>query len=308
MADDKASGPVAMGEEILGGEGYGLEEAATIMRSAVQIAVEALTGVTPQAKSGRKGRVALSLGAYGATMRPSTEYSGAYFPPHMATAEGLRGWHATRLELFKHDPMIWKEIDLVAFETLPVIEEVQAVRKIMRGAERAKNWWVSCVFRGGERGNVLPDGTSVGRVVEAMLGDDEGVGEPPWGIGVNCTEAGKLGELVLELETEAERVLSEGRSKDKVEWPWLVIYPDGARGLAYNTSTQAWEAADSSHSPIPKEEKEWDEEMAQVVEQTMHRARWKGILVGGCCKTSPADIGKLRRRLDSLGKPMIEHP
>lgn len=30
------------------------------------------------------------------------------------------------------------------------------------------------------------------------------------------------------------------------------------------------------------------------------RGFWKDIFVGGCCKSTPEDIGKLRRRIDEL--------
>lgn len=272
-------------------------EAALLMRNAVRIAREAF--VTTARPGSGKGLVALSLGAYGATMRPSAEYSGAYSPAHMAGAEELGAWHRARLELYLEDVTTWKEVDMVAFETLPLVAEVLAVRKAMAGVEK-RRWWVSCVFGYTVQGrNFLPDGSSVETVVRATLKEGEAWGERPWGIGVNCIKVSKLGGLVQEFELAVEKVFREAGTG---EWPWLVIYPDGTKGEVYNTTTQLWEA-DSSRGGLELGEKRaWDEDVARVVQETRRRACWKGILVGGCCKSTPENIGKLRVSIDEMLK------
>ncbi|KAK5241213.1 AdoMet-homocysteine methyltransferase, partial [Exophiala xenobiotica] len=85
--------------------GIDKEEARGYMLSAVRIARDVFDG--------RPGLVALSLGAYGATMIPSTEYSGAY---GAMTEEDLYNFHMDRISTFTSSEE-WKEIDLVAFET-----------------------------------------------------------------------------------------------------------------------------------------------------------------------------------------------
>ena len=272
-------------------------EAATLMRSAVHIAREAFA-TTARPGSGR-GHVALSLGAYGATMHPSAEYSGVYFPAHMAGAEELGAWHRARLELYLEDTATWWEVDMVAFETLPLVAEVLAVRKAMTGVEK-RRWWISCVFGNPMQGrNFLPDGSSVETVVRAMLRAEEGWGERPWGIGVNCIKVTKLGELVREFELAVGKVIREFAIS---EWPWLVIYPDGTKGEVYNTATQWWEADTGKAAPEIEEKLAWDEELMRVVQETRGRACWNGILVGGCCKSTSKDIGKLRVRIDEMLK------
>lgn len=86
-----------------------------------------------------RGRVALSLGAYGATMLPSQEYTGKYDPDHL-TREGLREWHMRRVEPFfvpgwvedqGRVDEVWANIDMIAFETLPLVQEVLAVREVV---------------------------------------------------------------------------------------------------------------------------------------------------------------------------------
>src|SRR6266487_4346390 len=93
-----------------------------------------------------EGRVALSLGAYGATMIPGQEYSGKYDLDHMTIAQ-LRDWHLKRIgaffpgistqesedaenddeEVLREKKECWEVVDFVAFETLPLIREVEAV-------------------------------------------------------------------------------------------------------------------------------------------------------------------------------------
>ena len=276
-------------------DGYGRVEAATLMRNAVSIAKSAFTSeatVKPD-----NGLVALSLGAYGATMTPSQEYSGSYQPTSMLSVSGLQVWHKERLSIFREHVDTWKTIEFVAFETLPLRAEICAVRRVMTEANDAsvkKRWWISCVFP--NENLKLPDGSSVAEVVDAMLTDqiDGEKTQVPWGIGINCTKVRKLRDLVTELEDGIERLVKKG--KVEAEWPWLVIYPDGAEGLVYNSSTRTWEAK-PDEIPIGVE-KGWDEQVFNIAMEIRRRARWKGILVGGCCKTTPGDISKLRTRID----------
>ena len=207
------------------------DEASKLMRDGVSIARNSFKGTGREGK----GKVALSLGAYGATMIPGTEYSGVYDEGHRSVVQ-LNTWHAERLEAF--GPLqseCWEMVDFVAFETLPRIEEVKAVREVMSqlpdGME--KEYWISCVFP--RDGNVLPDGSSVREVVRAMI---SGKGRRPLGIGVNCTRVGKVEGLVLEFE-DAVRGLG-------VEGVALVLYPDGTRGEVYNTSTKEWEKVEGT--------------------------------------------------------------
>jgi homocysteine S-methyltransferase len=168
----------------------------------------------------------------------------------------LREWHFRRIGAFlpgageaergmseqekKEKEECWKSVDFVAFETLPRLDEVLAVRQVMErvnevvGEGKEKEFWISCVFPG--EGNVLPDGSSVKEVVEAMLG--KGKGARPMGVGINCTRVGKVEGLVKEFEREIQGMMERGEVVG--EWPSLVIYPDGTRGEVYDTVTKEW--------------------------------------------------------------------
>ena len=122
--------------------GYDKDEAKGFMRSAIPIAKSAFS--LHSKGRDKKGLIALSLGAYGATMRPSQEYTGDYPPTLMADTLGLSDWHAERLTVFTESQQTWDAIDLVAFETVPLLNEIYAIRrsmaKVVKGEERRK-WW-----------------------------------------------------------------------------------------------------------------------------------------------------------------------
>ena len=206
------------------------------MHSAVQIAHAAFEG--------RSGRLALGLGAYGATMIPGQEYSGMY--GDRVRVEWLREWHLQRVRLFYDGAealgaeRCWEKIEFLAFETLPLLSEVSAVREAMGAVAaettgRERGFWISCVFPG--RGNILPDGSSVEQVVRAMLGKKDGAAIPS-GVGINCTRVGKIEGLIVEFENAVKKMVDANEAD---QWPDLVICPDATNGEVYNTTTQQWE-------------------------------------------------------------------
>lgn len=243
------------------------------MRSAVKFARTALNQTSKSNQDGlsserERGRVALSLGAYGATMKPSQEYSGAYDAEH-STQDQLFSWHAQRLNVFLNDGIImvpsevadeeekqdreetWANVDLVAFETIPRVDEIHAARACVSALRNneTRDFWISCVFPGDE--NRLPDGSSVREVVQAMLGDRHNGSVLPTGIGINCTRVEKLESLVLEFEEAVAELVKKrvARQLSAKEWLSLLIYPDGTKGEVYNTTTKKWEKIDDGDKP-----------------------------------------------------------
>ena len=267
--------------------GIGVADAARLMRNSVSLARDAFGQAGGDER--REGLVALSLGAFGAILIPGAEYSGDYGD---GPKEGLAAWHRRRIEVFRGREETWRDVDVVAFETLPRLDEVSAVRQVMTqlghvGTSDRKPWWVCCVFPGEEQdgGFRLPDGSTVRDVVETMLG---GADSKPWGIGINCTKIWKMKNLIKEFE----QAVREGGH----EPPRLVIYPDGAGESVYNVVTQEWEERSETRGPV----KSWDEEMADLVGEVQRSGFWPGIVVGGCCKTGPGEIRVLSGRLKEL--------
>jgi homocysteine S-methyltransferase len=195
--------------------------------------------IAEAAKVRDSAAVALSLGPYGACMIPGQEYSGAYDAEH-DNEEALYAWHLERLRMFVEADggSLVERLQYVAFETLPRLDEVRAVRRAIRDSGITAPYWVACVFPGDE--GVLPDGSSIDDVVRAAVGPVEG-GNVPWGIGMNCTKIHKLPGLVEKFGVAVGEAVQEGIVATA---PYLVLYPDGTNGEVYNTTTQVWEKPD----------------------------------------------------------------
>lgn len=242
------------------------------MRHAVTLVADAiLTFSTPQ-----RAKVALSLGAYGATLTPSQEY-----PAAMSTEEALREWHAKRLAIFKSDPATWEKVEYVAFETIRTCTEVLAVRQAAHGVGR--KWWISCV---------MPEVAcrEVKEVVRCMVRPLGERYETPWGIGVNCTAARKIGAVVELFQETLEEEFGDLRQEF-----WLVFYADGTKGEIYDTQRMEWIENGES-----QDDKQWDDNVIATLEQARSFGMFKGIVVGGCCKTMPKDIKRLQERIEQL--------
>lgn len=206
-----------------------------IPRSAVGPFLQRAVDIAERAKVRDNASIALSLGPYGACMIPGQEYSGLYDAEHDAE-ESLYLWHLDRLRMFAEaDAELASRVQYVAFETLPRLDEIKAVRRAIRDSGIDLPFWISCVFP--REDDSLPDGSSVAQVVQAAVAPLEG-GAVPWGIGINCTKVHKLSRLIGLFG----RAITEAVDAEQISAvPSLVLYPDGTNGEIYNTTTQVWE-------------------------------------------------------------------
>jgi homocysteine S-methyltransferase len=131
-------------------------EAESIMRAGIHLASHSASSST------RESSVALSLGPFGATLRPGQEYAGLYPPPYgppppavpfisasagptnafpdteegkqeqRVAAEKLAEFHLDRLRVFAADRETWEMVRWLAFETVPVLHEVLGIRLAMK--------------------------------------------------------------------------------------------------------------------------------------------------------------------------------
>ncbi|PLN85633.1 putative homocysteine S-methyltransferase [Aspergillus taichungensis] len=274
--------------------GYGPDDAARYMRSAVTLA--------RNASGQRPVHIALSLGPYGATMTPiAAEYSGLY-PDAMNSEAALRNWHAQRLKIFTDDENSWNNVQYVAFETLRRADEVRAIRGAMadvasgKPTEKQKPWWITGVFPADE-----PDEDDIRSWVRAAVGGVEEGLPRPWGIGVNCTRLDQIRRIVSVMQLEVAQMATAGGTFVD-QWhsqsgrPWLVLYPDGTQGERYDPATKAW-IAPGSESDNESVARPWSEQFRDVVHDLMD-THWEGLIIGGCCRTGPRQIGELRAVVD----------
>lgn len=275
-----------------------------------------------QAKSDIK--VALSLGPFGATLHPAQEFDGFYPAPYgpkgytsdsaekntnafpetdegrslaAASVDALVEFHLERLRVFADDQETWNMVDLVAFETVPLTREVMAIRRAVGLLQQElsirrvvmKKWWVSTVWPDGRCPEELaPGGERLvpKQMVQALLGNEDPVRHPrPWGIGINCTSLEHLPPLLSGFSTTADEICATSSER-----PWLVVYPNG--GDTYDPISRTWIHGSEGKGAL------WAENLWKVVRKTEGADRvWGGIMLGGCCRTGPAEISALAKRI-----------
>ncbi|RUS12763.1 Homocysteine S-methyltransferase [Endogone sp. FLAS-F59071] len=238
------------------------EQAEALMRRSVQIANEARTIFLSELEQSAdhppvRPLVALSLGCYGAMLANGSEYTGEYLD---ATTEQLVDFHRQRLRVFFAEP----GIDLVAFETIPSLQEAEAIRQLLLAEPTPVPCWVSFSCRDDHR---VSHGESLAECI-ARLHDVTSVAA----VGINCTKPWHVESLLADVQDELNRVGSD---------KWIVVYPDGG---------DEWDAV----------ARQWVSETAVVPRDFGDRARdWvrmfgPKIIIGGCCRTTPIHISCVR--------------
>jgi homocysteine S-methyltransferase len=295
------------------------------MRSAVHLAhssllprskseAESSSSPRPHHHHHRTKGLVLALGPYGATLKPGQEYAGIYpypfgpkpylnYPvtnytdPHGSSSEQLLAeFHYDRLLIFALDKETWDKVDYIAFETIPLLREIRAVRKAIwmlrnRDSEKVqveeKPFWVTSAFPGGLHPQMKGRGERAGveEVLDAMVGDGDRLDRVlpiPDGVGVNCTNPSYLPDIVQKF-TEAMARRDMGRRVG------FVLYPDG--GCTYDVVTRKWTEGEG-------DPESWAKSLAGVARGLAESRTWGEVIVGGCCKSGFEEIAALRKELD----------
>lgn len=150
-------------------------------------------------------------------------------------------------------------VDLLACETLPCFDEIRALAELLSHFPRTHAWF-SFTLRDAQH---LSDGTPLSEVITLLECYPQVIA-----VGVNC--------VAPALATEALRHLHA------LTWLPLVVYPN--RGEHYDATAKAWQS----------EEAQMGDPMADLDAWLAAGAK----LIGGCCRTHPADIARLRQRRD----------
>ncbi|WVQ75827.1 hypothetical protein IAR50_005460 [Cryptococcus sp. DSM 104548] len=290
-------------------------QASNILQTGVKIASDPSPPSSEPRKPGRG--VVLSMGPFGSTLQPGQEYAGIYPPPfgpghstncfttaqqeeEKAAVEALAEHHLSKLLAVAQDEQTWSKIEWIAFETIPVLHEARAIRRAMGkleeklGEGRRKKFWIAAPFPEGQHPQILPSGghASVSLFLSTLLGLPED-GPIPCGVGVNCTNPSYLPTILQGLTSSVIALPMP------VKKPWLVFYPDG--GQVYDVVSRTWTVAPSS----PANAQEWAERIGglairygNVLTDDQSDRAWRGVIVGGCCKSSFDEIRALRRVID----------
>jgi homocysteine S-methyltransferase len=153
--------------------------------------------------------------------------------------------------------------DVLAVETIPQLREAEILYELLAGCSTPA--WVAFCCRDGHK---LSDGTPV-RDAASIYADHPTV----LALGVNCTPPRFISSLIGEVRSAAPHKT-------------LVVYPNS--GETYHSSDNSWSG------------------VACNLDREFNVAAWSAAgakLIGGCCRTGPEDIARIRARLRQAPVP-----
>jgi homocysteine S-methyltransferase len=193
----------------------------------------------------RRVVVAASLGPYGAALHNGAEYHGNY---DCSFADLVR-FHRERIAVLAEANAAQRP-DVLAFETLPSIDEARAIAEALSGWPELAAWF-SFTCRDGQH---VAHGELLRECAAAVDGLQQAVA-----IGVNCVHPKYVTALIGELKAATDKA--------------IVVYPNSGEG--WDAQRRGWTGA-SDPAGYGAMATEWFAAGAQMV--------------GGCCRTRPAHI------------------
>lgn len=231
--------------------GMTAEEATRLLELSVQLAVTARDEFWSLI-SNRRGRirplVAASIGPYGAYLADGSEYRGDYG----LSKRELMSFHRQRFQILART-----DVDFLAFETIPSLQEGRAIVELLKEAPEARAWlsFSCCDATHTCHGEDVAECAALANASSQVVA-----------IGVNCTPPRYIRSLT-------ERIRSATHKP-------IVVYPNSGEG--WDAASNQWvEVSDASS--ISTGARQWNEAGAQIL--------------GGCCRTTPEDIRSLRAEL-----------
>jgi homocysteine S-methyltransferase len=222
--------------------------------------------------------VAVSLGPYGAALADGSEYTGHY---NGITRSSLLEFHRRRMIIATN-----QNPDAIAFETVPSFEEVSVLTELSKqNFTNDVAVWISLSC---SKGCLLSDGTQIEKVLDEINRIDPN-GDFVHAIGYNCFHGMYTSSLIEKL---THHMATKGPRRA------IVIYPNS--GEDWDAHESCWrkgagstgpnEFATELYSAISLVEKIWSEY------SDLPRPK---LILGGCCRTSPATIAALRELVDN---------
>lgn len=219
--------------------GRNARDAESALRQSVKIAEGARACYAHESE--RRVWIAVSLGPYGAALHNGSEYHGRY----SIGFDELMAFHAERIAIAADTAA-----DLIALETIPSLEEAEALLRALQQTPFATAW-ISFTCRDAIH---VAHGESLRACAAAVSASPQVVA-----VGINCTAP----SLVTPLIGEAAR----GGQKP------VFVYPNS--GEVWNPATRGWQGS-ADVAGFGTLARQWFAAGAQAV--------------GGCCRTGPAHI------------------
>jgi homocysteine S-methyltransferase len=196
----------------------------------------------------RRVSIAASLGPYGAALHNGAEYHGRYD----IAFDDLVAFHTERLAILAQT-----NADLIGFETIPSLEEAQAILRALEPFPPLTAW-ISFTCRDAA---LVAHGEPLRDCVRALALHPQVAA-----VGINCSAPSLITRLIIE---------SRFGHNDRKP---TIVYPNS--GETWDPATRNWSGrADSTQFGLLA--REWFRAGAQAV--------------GGCCRTGPAHIAAVAR-------------
>ena len=239
--------------------GFSTADATAMLERSVTLAVEARDlfrerrGIAPG--STNDPLIAGSFGPYGAFLADGSEYTGNYD----ASPGEIERFHRDRIgpvvDRLRVARSAADEPVLLAFETIPSLDEARILARILASFENTVAWMsFSCAD---ERSTC--EGQPIDACAEALAEFEQVVA-----LGINCTNPRFAAPLV--------RRLAEATTKS------IIAYPNS--GETYDAREKRWRGTSVMQRP-EESARAWLDAGASAV--------------GGCCRTTPADIAALAK-------------
>ncbi|ORX57926.1 hypothetical protein BCR36DRAFT_580483 [Piromyces finnis] len=238
---------------------YGLSqtEAENIIRLSVKLAKNARDKVWLKSLNNKKNDriyplISGDIGPYAAYLANGSEYTGIY----NINKNALKDFHRPRIAL-----LIDEGVDLLAVETIPNFDEVQAIAEVLMEEYPKVEAYFSFTSQDGIS---ISDGTPIEKVASYCDKVDQILA-----MGLNCC---------------LPSIYNSGLNEFiKVTKKPLVTYPQS--GEIFNKETKTWHAPSGNLPSLFDNIKQWHSLGAKIV--------------GGCCRTRPHDIEILRQELEN---------
>ena len=150
------------------------------------------------------------------------------------------------------------DADMLAFETIPCLNEAIAIKELLHQYS-SKKAWISFSCKDGLH---LCNGELFEDAVKLLNNSNEIIG-----IGVNCTAPQHIESLIKIAQPLTKKI--------------ILVYPN--KGETYNAMDKKWDASTECNPDFLQNAKFWLDAGAKAI--------------GGCCRTTPADIRQLNNLL-----------
>jgi homocysteine S-methyltransferase len=226
--------------------GYSIEQTTELLRLSVQLAINARTEALKTISPKVTPLVAASVGPYGAALADGSEYRGHYG----VSIEELKTFHRHRMKV-----LIDAGADLLACETIPCIDEANALKDLLKEFPGVQAW-ISFSCKDEKH---VSSGEDFADAVQQLHDAEQVIA-----VGVNCTAPLYIASLV--------------KAGAALTGKLIIVYPN--KGETWDAINKAWLPSVPTHSHFAADAKTWYAAGARII--------------GGCCRTTPEDIRQLQ--------------